>query len=157
MSTPSNRPLRVVALMMAMIVSVSPASATPITMDDSYSALDTTNVTEELITPFTLHTADQVLRLSQSRLVVVFWSGNGCTACKEMQPHIERFVRADGGKWIMGLSHFQNDPELRRRYRIQGPPTLLALRHGKEVNKKIAWNGDPQTYRDWINAELAKG
>lgn len=157
MFTLSHRLPQVVALTAALIAPASMVSATPITPDDSYSVSRTEDTTEELITPFTLRTADQVLELSKSRLVVVFWSGNGCTACKEMRPHIERFVRDDGGTWIMGLSHFQNDPELRRRYRIQGPPTLLALRHGREVNKKLAWNGDPQTYRDWINAELAKG
>ncbi|WP_189115434.1 thioredoxin family protein [Pilimelia terevasa] len=105
--------------------------------------------------PVTTGNIEEVLRESGRRLVVLEFGAPWCSACKELRPHMQKFAKDDAGRWLLGQVNGDASPELNSRFQIKGYPSLLALRNGREVGRKLGYNGDPRTYRTWVDSLLA--
>ncbi|GLZ39231.1 hypothetical protein Acsp05_28550 [Actinokineospora sp. NBRC 105648] len=102
----------------------------------------------------TTENIDSVLAISRDKPVVLEFGAPWCSACKELKPHMQKFAAADGGRWLLGQVNGDKYPQFNTRFAVKGYPTLVALRNGVEVSRKFAYNGDPATYRKWVNTLL---
>lgn len=105
----------------------------------------------------TTENIDEVVRKSHEKPVILQFGAPWCSACKELRPHMQQFARDDDGAWLLGQVNGDAHPALNKRFLIKGYPTLIALVDGKEIARRLAYNGQPRTYRDWVDSVLAAG
>lgn len=106
--------------------------------------------------PVTSENIEKVLRESNQRPVILQFGAPWCSACKDLKPHMQGFARDDAGRWLLGQVNGDKYPELNKRFEINGYPSLLALRDGVELDRRLGYNGDPRTYRTWVDSVLAR-
>jgi thioredoxin len=90
---------------------------------------------------FAMHAAPTV--------IVDFWAP-WCSPCIRFQPVMERIA----GEWepevAFGKVNVDHEPELARRFRVSGIPTLLMFKQGKLHDTRVgALSGSELTH--WIN------
>jgi thioredoxin 1 len=75
---------------------------------------------------------EQDVLQSDRPVLVDFWA-SWCPPCKMMQPMVDRLHEEFKG--ILSLNIDQN-PQAAAEYRIQGVPTFISFRDGKEIERR---------------------
>ena len=73
---------------------------------------------------------------TQGRVVVVYFTSQTCTLCRQQEETLERLQQA-GGKSVPAIlqADFDSEAELRRTWGVTTPGTLVLLRAGVFVDK----------------------
>lgn len=79
-----------------------------------------------------------------------------CGPCRTISPLIEKLGVDLAGRIKVVKVNVDVAPAVSQRYGVQGIPTLLLLRDGREAARQVGALPD-HALRSWINGELAKG
>jgi thioredoxin 1 len=60
-----------------------------------------------------------------------------CPPCRALAPIVERLARDHAGEVRVGKIDIDESPSTAARLRIQGAPTVVAFKGGKEVGRKL--------------------
>lgn len=73
---------------------------------------------------------------NQGRVVLVYFTSQTCTLCRQQEETLERLQR-DGGKTapVILQADYDSDSELRRTWSVSSPGTLVLLRGSMVVDK----------------------
>ncbi len=81
----------------------------------------------------------QVLKSPQP-VVVDYWAP-WCGPCRAMAPVFEELSREYAGKLRFAKMNTDENPITPSRYGIQGIPTLIFFKDGKEINRIVGFGG----------------
>ena len=68
--------------------------------------------------------------------MVDFWA-EWCGPCKMLSPIIEELAQEFDGKVLVGKVNVDEEPELARRFGVMTIPTVVFLKNGTEVERKV--------------------
>ena len=71
-----------------------------------------------------------------SLAMVDFWA-EWCGPCKMLSPVIEELAQEFDGKVLVGKVNVDEEPDLARRFGVMTIPTVVFLKNGKEVERKV--------------------
>lgn len=60
-----------------------------------------------------------------------------CGPCRTIGPLLELAAKENAGKLKVVKVNVDNEPRLSRRFNVQGIPTMLMLRNGREVSRQV--------------------
>ena len=72
--------------------------------------------------------------------LIGFWAA-WCGPCKMMSPILYDLATQHSGKYVVGKVNVDECKELSEQYAIENLPTLLVIKHGKEVGRIIGYLG----------------
>ncbi len=75
-----------------------------------------------------------LLRSRELPVLVDFWA-EWCGPCKSLSPMLERITSDAAGSFELAKVDVDANPELSTQFRIQSIPTVVAIRHGKELSR----------------------
>jgi putative thioredoxin len=75
-----------------------------------------------------------LLRSREVPVLVDFWA-EWCGPCKTLSPLLERITTEAGGRFELAKVDVDANQDLSAQFRIQSIPTVVAIRHGKEVDR----------------------
>ena len=84
--------------------------------------------------------------------MVDFWA-SWCGPCKMLSPVIDSLAQQFEGKVLVGKVNVDEEPELARQFGVMSIPTVVFLKNGKEVDRKVGVM-PPETFVAAINANL---
>lgn len=97
--------------------------------------------------------AQQVLQRSREVPVVVdFWAA-WCAPCRVLGPALEKVTDEHAGAFDLVKVDVDANQELATQYRVQGIPTVVAFRDGKEINRFTGALAEP-ALRNWVETIL---
>ena len=70
--------------------------------------------------------------------MVDFWA-DWCGPCKMLSPTVEALASQYDGKVLVGKVNVDEEPELARRFGVMSIPTVVFLKNGQEVDRKIGF------------------
>lgn len=76
-----------------------------------------------------------VLQTSHQVPVVVDLWAEWCGPCKTLGPVLERAAHEAGGRWLLAKVDVDANPEIAQQLGVQGIPTVVAFKDGKEANR----------------------
>jgi putative thioredoxin len=79
--------------------------------------------------------ATAVLQTSHQIPVVVDLWAEWCGPCKVLGPVLERAAQEAGGRWLLAKLDVDQSPQIAQQLGVQGIPTVVAFRDGKEVDR----------------------
>ena len=68
--------------------------------------------------------------------MVDFWA-DWCGPCKMVGPVVEKIAADYDGKALVAKVNIDEEPELAQRFGVMSIPTLLFLKNGREVDRKV--------------------
>ena len=68
--------------------------------------------------------------------MVDFWA-TWCGPCKMLSPVIESIGGQYEGKVLVGKVNVDEEPDLARRFGVMSIPTVIFLKDGKEIDRKV--------------------
>ena len=68
--------------------------------------------------------------------MVDFWAV-WCGPCKMLSPTVEALAEQYEGKALVGKVNVDEEPELARRFGVMSIPTVVFLKNGQEVDRKV--------------------
>ena len=68
--------------------------------------------------------------------MVDFWA-DWCGPCKMLTPTVEALAEQYGDRVVTGKVNVDEEPELARRFGIMSIPTVVFLKNGKEIERKV--------------------
>ena len=74
--------------------------------------------------------------VSQGVTLVDFWA-NWCGPCKMLAPTIDQLADTYEGKAIIAKVDVDSEPNLARRFGVMSIPTVIILKDGAEVDRKV--------------------
>lgn len=74
--------------------------------------------------------------VSQGVTLVDFWA-NWCGPCKMLAPTIDQLAEAYEGKARIAKVDVDTEPNLARRFGVMSIPTVIILKDGVEVDRKV--------------------
>lgn len=84
--------------------------------------------------------------------MVDFWA-SWCGPCKMLSPVIDSLAQQFEGKVLVGKVNVDEEPELARQFGVMSIPTVVFLKNGKEVDRKVGVM-PPESFIAAINANL---
>ena len=75
-----------------------------------------------------------LLRSRDVPVLVDFWA-EWCGPCKTLSPLLERITAEAGGRFELAKVDVDANQDLSAQFQIQSIPTVVAIRHGKEVDR----------------------
>ena len=82
-------------------------------------------------------TADFVQSVGNEPLVMVDFWADWCGPCKMLSPVIEEIAAQYQGRALVGKVNVDEEPELARQFGVMQIPTVVFLKDGKEVARKV--------------------
>jgi thioredoxin 2 len=79
---------------------------------------------------------DQVVLKSGLPVLVDFYA-TWCGPCKSLAPVLERIAAAKAGSVLVAKLDTDRSPAISSRFGIQGVPTLILFRDGREVGRQV--------------------
>lgn len=101
-----------------------------------------------MIENFKTNNFQQEVLNSQEPVLVDFWAP-WCSHCRVLNPILEEFAQEAEGVRI-GKVNIDDEPELAKQYGIMSIPTVLYIKDGSVVEKKVAPQ-DPEELEDMIS------
>jgi len=93
-----------------------------------------------MVTNIPVHVSDDAFEKtvlkSQTPVLVDFWAP-WCGPCKMIAPAVEELAKAYEGKALIAKVNTDNDSLWASRFGIQGIPTLIVFKDGKEVDRIV--------------------
>lgn len=86
-----------------------------------------------------LKTADFDTTLAAAPVAMVDFWADWCGPCKMLSPTVEALAGQYDGKVLVGKVNVDEEPELARRFGVMSIPTVVFLKNGQEVNRKIGF------------------
>lgn len=68
--------------------------------------------------------------------MVDFWA-DWCGPCKMVGPVVEKIAEQYDGKALVAKVNIDEEPELAQRFGVMSIPTLVFLKNGEEVDRKV--------------------
>ena len=84
--------------------------------------------------------------------MVDFWA-DWCGPCKMLSPVIESIGSQYEGKVLVGKVNVDEEPELARRFGVMNIPTVVFLKNGQEIDRKVGVM-PPQVFTGVLDANL---
>ncbi len=75
--------------------------------------------------------------LTQDQLMMVDFWADWCGPCKMLGPVIEDLAAKYDGKALVGKVNVDDEPQLAQRYGVMSIPTVIFLKNGKEIDRKV--------------------
>lgn len=75
-------------------------------------------------------------KIKKGVTLVDFWAG-WCMPCKKQAPIIENVSKEIGGKALIGKIDVDQNPSVTNTYGVQGIPTMIIFKDGKEVKRFV--------------------
>ena len=85
--------------------------------------------------------------------VVDFWA-EWCGPCRMIGPHIEEMAKEYDGKALIAKVDVDSNPEISFKYGVRSIPTILYLKDGEVVDKRVGDNRK-KVLADKLEAVLA--
>ncbi len=107
--------------------------------------------TEKIFTDANFKT--EVLQ-SKTPVLVDFWA-EWCGPCKMLGPVVERLATANAGKLTVGKMNVDENQATPQQFGIQGIPTLLFFKDGREVDRVVGFQAQEriqQVINDIVSA-----
>ncbi len=99
----------------------------------------------------------RLLRASHQIPVVVDLWAEWCGPCKTLGPVLESAAQEGGGRWLLAKLDVDANPEIAQQLGVQGIPTVVAFKEGREVNRFTGAVPEPQVRQfidDLLPSEL---
>jgi thioredoxin 1 len=96
---------------------------------------------------------EQKVLKSSEPTVVDFWA-TWCGPCRAMAPVFEKLSEEYQGKLRFAKMDTDENPDTPSKYGIQGIPTLIFFKDGKEINRVVGFGG-PTALKNQIEKVLA--
>ncbi len=96
---------------------------------------------------------DTILKSSELPILVDF-SATWCQPCKTLAPTIEAVAQEYGGKLEVFKVDIDNAPDTAASFSIQGVPTCIFFKTGKEVDR-FTGNQDLRSVKDRVDKVLS--
>ena len=74
---------------------------------------------------------------TDDKLVVVDFWADWCGPCKMLGPTVETLAERHDGKARVGKINGDQDPELARHFGVMSIPTVVFLKGGREIARKV--------------------
>ena len=84
--------------------------------------------------------------------MVDFWA-DWCGPCKMLSPVVESIGSQYEGKVLVGKVNVDEEPELARRFGVMNIPTVVFLKNGQEIDRKVGVM-PPQVITGVLDANL---
>ena len=84
-----------------------------------------------------LTTADFDGKVGEAPLAMVDFWADWCGPCKMLTPTVEALAEQYGGRVLTGKVNVDEEPELARRFGVMSIPTVVFLKNGREVDRKV--------------------
>ena len=84
--------------------------------------------------------------------MVDFWA-DWCGPCKMLSPVVESIGSQYEGKVLVGKVNVDEEPELARRFGVMNIPTVVFLKNGQEIDRKVGVM-PPQVFTGVLEANL---
>ena len=84
--------------------------------------------------------------------MVDFWA-SWCGPCKMLSPTVEAIAQEYDGKVLVGKVNVDEEPELARQFGVMSIPTVVFLKNGKEIDRKVGVM-PPESFVSVLNANL---
>ena len=84
--------------------------------------------------------------------MVDFWA-DWCGPCKMLSPVVESVGSQYEGKVLVGKVNVDEEPELARRFGVMNIPTVVFLKNGQEIDRKVGVM-PPQVFTGVLDANL---
>lgn len=81
-----------------------------------------------------------------------FWA-DWCGPCKMLSPVVESIGSQYEGKVLVGKVNVDEEPELARRFGVMNIPTVVFLKNGQEIDRKVGVM-PPQVFTGVLDANL---
>lgn len=75
--------------------------------------------------------------LTQDQLMMVDFWADWCGPCKMLGPVMEDLAAKYDGKALVGKVNVDDEPQLAQRYGVMSIPTVIFLKNGKEIDRKV--------------------
>jgi thioredoxin 2 len=88
--------------------------------------------------PITVTDANYAAEIENSPLPVLLdlWAP-WCGPCRMLAPIIDRIAGETAGRILVGKLNVDENPNTASRFRVQGIPTLLILKNGREIDRIV--------------------
>ena len=84
--------------------------------------------------------------------MVDFWA-DWCGPCRMLSPVVESIGSQYEGKVLVGKVNVDEEPELARRFGVMNIPTVVFLKNGQEIDRKVGVM-PPQVFTGVLDANL---
>ncbi len=84
-----------------------------------------------------LKSADFTAEVEAASLAVVDFWADWCGPCKMLSPAVESLAEKYGDQVLVGKINVDQEPDLARAFGVMSIPTVVFLKNGREVDRKI--------------------
>ena len=91
--------------------------------------------------------------LAEGKLMMVDFWADWCGPCKMLSPVVESIGSQYEGKVLVGKVNVDEEPELARRFGVMNIPTVVFLKNGQEIDRKVGVM-PPQVFTGVLDANL---